>query len=169
MAPMKAIIPIQKGSFQGVKRLSVIIPALNEERNIEECIESLLRQPAVSQILVADGGSSDHTYIKAAGLGATVISCQQGRGKQIAEAVKMVDGDVVLILHADCRLLPGTSLRVINSLNLRPDAAGGAMRMEFEKSGGGKRSSSFSTICVHSLQVSLSEIRRSFFEHQPSP
>lgn len=139
MATGEAGVSMQKRSFHGVQRLSVIIPTLNEEGNIGDCIESVMRQPAVSQILVADGGSLDHTCREAAGLSATVISCERGRGRQIAEAVKKVDGDVILILHADCRLLPGASRRVIHSLNHRPYAAGGAMRMEFERPGGKKK------------------------------
>ena len=130
---------VQKRSFHGVKCLSVIIPTLNEAGNIGRCIASVMRQPAVSQILVADGGSLDHTRREASALGATVISCERGRGKQISEAVKKVDGDVVLILHADCRLLPGAARRVVYSLNCRPSAAGGAMRMAFERPGGKKK------------------------------
>jgi glycosyltransferase involved in cell wall biosynthesis len=134
---------MKKRPFHEVQRLCVIIPTLNEEGNIGDCIKSVMRQPAVSQILVADGGSVDQTCRKAAWLGAMVISCERGRGRQIAEAVKKVDGDVILILHADCRLLPGACRRVMQSLNRRPYAAGGAMRMEFKRPGGGKRIISF--------------------------
>ncbi|MBW1819093.1 MAG: TIGR04283 family arsenosugar biosynthesis glycosyltransferase [Deltaproteobacteria bacterium] len=134
---------MQKRSFDRIRRVSVIIPTLNEERNIGDCIASVAGQPAVSQVIVADGGSTDHTLREAAKLGATVISCERGRGIQIAEAAKQVEGDAILILHADSRLLPGTARRVMHFLNRHPYAAGGAMLMAFERTGWKKKTIAF--------------------------
>jgi glycosyltransferase involved in cell wall biosynthesis len=45
-----------------VPNVSIIIPAHNEERHIEKCIESLLAQDYRDiEIIVVDNGSSDNT------------------------------------------------------------------------------------------------------------
>jgi glycosyltransferase involved in cell wall biosynthesis len=45
-----------------VPNISIIIPAHNEERHIEKCIESLLAQEYRDiEIIVVDNGSSDNT------------------------------------------------------------------------------------------------------------
>ena len=41
-------------------KITVNIPVLNEERNIEECIKSI-RQSGIKKIIVIDGGSEDKT------------------------------------------------------------------------------------------------------------
>lgn len=42
-------------------KLSVVIPEINEERNIGPCLESLENQTVKPEILVVDGGSTDRT------------------------------------------------------------------------------------------------------------
>ena len=41
--------------------LSVVVPALNEERTIEEVIDRLLSLPFSTQIIVVNDGSTDST------------------------------------------------------------------------------------------------------------
>jgi len=44
------------------KRVSIVLPVLNEVRRIERCLDSLITQPEeVTEILVVDGGSTDGT------------------------------------------------------------------------------------------------------------
>jgi cellulose synthase/poly-beta-1,6-N-acetylglucosamine synthase-like glycosyltransferase len=46
--------------------VSVIVPAHNEERNIERCIEAILEAPYTpKQVIVVDDGSTDTTYARA--------------------------------------------------------------------------------------------------------
>lgn len=51
-----------------VSEILVVVPALNEERHIVECLESLLRDDPGLAVVVADGGSTDRTRDLAAGL-----------------------------------------------------------------------------------------------------
>ena len=53
------------------KKLSVIIPTLNEGERIEGTIRSVLK--FVSEVIVVDGGSSDQTIFLARKTGAEVI------------------------------------------------------------------------------------------------
>ena len=121
--------------FREVQSVSVVIPVLNESGRIRPCIESLRREPEVSQVIVADGGSTDDTIAVAESLGAKVVSAEKGRGCQIRAGVDSTEGDAVLVLHADCRLREGTARRVVETLNRKPSCAGGSLGMSFDRAG----------------------------------
>jgi rSAM/selenodomain-associated transferase 2 len=59
------------------------------------------------EIVVADGGSTDDTRVRAAAAGARVIDAPRGRGAQLAAGAAATTGDWLLFLHADTRLAPG--------------------------------------------------------------
>ncbi len=85
------------------EKISVVIPAYNEEKCISKAIHSALQGFAV-EVLVADGGSTDDTRHKALELGARVFLCPEehrGRARQMNFAAKHAQGSIVLFLHAD--------------------------------------------------------------------
>lgn len=89
-------------TFSHIKHdISVIIPALNEEKNIKKCIESVKRFNPL-EIIVVDGGSSDKTREYAKQAGALVVNSKRGRGLQMNIGASLARGDVLLFLHADC-------------------------------------------------------------------
>jgi len=115
------------------EKLSVIVPVLNEENSIGPCLDSLMAQDYPCEIIVVDGGSSDHTRQRASRYpGAAVISSKPGRGRQIAAGVARASGDILLVLHADGRLKAGSLPRMIDLLRARPDAAGGSMAATYD-------------------------------------
>lgn len=84
--------------------ISVVIPTLNEQQSIGECISSAKEAGAI-EIIVSDGGSSDGTIDVAMRSGAThVIRSVPGRGQQLNAGALFAKGEVVLFLHADNRL-----------------------------------------------------------------
>ena len=123
--------------FPGVGSVSVIIPALNEKENIEACIRSIKEQKVEKlEIIVADGGSSDGTLELLKKINnIKLVSSKRGRGIQIATGIKDALNDVVLIIHADSRLLPNSVERMLNMLNSRPQAIGGCFGQSYEKAG----------------------------------
>jgi succinoglycan biosynthesis protein ExoA len=90
------------------KRLVVVIPALNEEVYIENCINSLLPQiPSNGKIIVADGGSVDRTRLLVEALTKSNSNVQliDNPRKNQAAAVNIVANGVAaeasLLIRAD--------------------------------------------------------------------
>ncbi len=82
-------------------RVSVVIPALNEERGIAEVIPAIPQ--FVTEIIVVDNGSSDQTASVARSFGAQVIfEKKKGYGIACQAGLRAVkDPDVVVFLDAD--------------------------------------------------------------------
>jgi len=88
-------------------KISVIVPALNEEGSIQRSIRSIKSNQCTKcklEVIVVDGGSSDNTVKEARSMGAKVISVERGRGIQQDEGSKTASGDFLLFLHADSEL-----------------------------------------------------------------
>ena len=107
--------------------LSIVIPTLNEAGSIEKTIEAA--KTPDSEIIVADGGSSDGTVAVARSRGADVISAPTGRARQQNAGAESARGRVLLFLHADTRLPKGYGDQVFDSL-LCPDTIAGAFRFK---------------------------------------
>ena len=116
--------------------VSVVVPVLNEIENIGACIDSIEKsdpgRTVLREIVVSDGGSSDGTMEVANRPGSVAVRSEKGRGVQVETALEHVSGDVVVVLHADCRLKPGSLGAVVDALAKRPDSPGGAFSMSFE-------------------------------------
>lgn len=82
--------------------LSVVIPALNEERQLARTISAAACTDA--QIIVADGGSMDRSVAIARSMGAEIISGPPGRAGQQNRGAAAARGQALLFLHADTRL-----------------------------------------------------------------
>ncbi len=89
-------------------RISIIIPALNEEHTIAEVVRSLASTLAVGsfigEILVVDNGSTDETATRAAEAGATVIHApRRGYGRACASGILGADpaSSVFVFLDGD--------------------------------------------------------------------
>ncbi len=89
--------------------ISIIIPTLNEEQNIASLLESLRSNGESNsenyEIIIVDGGSSDRTA-EQCGAADKFIQSPPGRATQQNAGVKESQGDILLFLHADCRLEP---------------------------------------------------------------
>jgi rSAM/selenodomain-associated transferase 2/rSAM/selenodomain-associated transferase 1 len=105
-------------------RISVIIPALNEAPVILPTVEAA-QQGQPHQILVVDGGSSDATIALARNVGASVLTSQPGRARQMNAGAAAATGNLLLFLHADT-LLPAAWPQVIFDMLRLPNVVAGA-------------------------------------------
>jgi len=107
-------------------RLSVIIPALNEEALVAGAVRSALEAGAL-EVVVVDGGSADATVAQATHAGARIVHAPAGRAAQMNTGAAEATGDVLLFLHADTTLPPDACDQVRRALADR-GAVGGAFR-----------------------------------------
>ncbi|HXG79089.1 MAG TPA: TIGR04283 family arsenosugar biosynthesis glycosyltransferase [Methyloceanibacter sp.] len=89
--------------------ISVIIPTLNAERTLADCLSALV--PAVvdgivQEAIVVDGGSTDATVAIAEAAGTHLLSAPTGRGLQLEVGAAHARGNWLLFLHADTVLEP---------------------------------------------------------------
>lgn len=85
-------------------KISAIIVALNEELLIQRIISELRKQDYTgeSEIILADGGSSDDTVFLAKQEGIFIsVAPTKGKSIQMNSASKMATGDVLFFVHAD--------------------------------------------------------------------
>jgi hypothetical protein len=111
----------------GSPRVSVIIPALNEEENLPHVLERL---PAgLHEVLLVDGGSSDRTVEVATRERPGIrVLAQAGRGKgdALQTGFAAVTGDIIVTLDADGSADPAEIPRFVDTLLAGSDFAKGS-------------------------------------------
>ncbi|MEV4003752.1 glycosyltransferase family 2 protein [Actinomadura sp. NPDC049753] len=91
------------------ERVSVVIPARDEESRLEGCLAPLLADPAVDEVIVVDDESRDGTARLAKRLGATVVPGAPlpdgwvGKQWALHQGVRAATGPIVVLLDADMR------------------------------------------------------------------
>lgn len=93
-------------------QLSIIIPVLNEEKQLPQCLQALPVRDDVELILI-DGGSSDNSLAIARQYNCITTTVLGGRAKQLQQGAHIAQGQSLLFLHADC-LLPSSFDILIN-------------------------------------------------------
>lgn len=105
------------------KRISIIIPALNEAGVIAKTIAALPKSEKL-EILVVDGGSSDDTAEIARKHGASVLFCAPSKAEQMNAGAEAARGDVLLFLHADTLLPEKFESKVLRAADRQGFCAG---------------------------------------------
>ena len=81
-------------------KISVVIPVINEADQLEQSVTRAW-QSGAHEVVVVDGGSTDSTQERAAGLNCILACSPPGRALQLNCGAKAASGDVLLFLHAD--------------------------------------------------------------------
>lgn len=102
--------------------LSVLMPALNEERTIGQVIDAVLASDVDLELVLVDDGSSDRTWeIMESKLGDDRVMAVQhevnrGKGAAIRTALQQARGSVVLIQDADLEYSPLEYARLLEPI-----------------------------------------------------
>jgi len=98
-----------RAADQSSAALSVVIPTLDCADTLPATLDAVAAGGArlVAEIVIADGGSRDHTLEIARARGARVLAGARGRGAQLAAGGAAARAPWLLFLHADTRLAPG--------------------------------------------------------------
>ena len=86
-------------------KLSIIIPTFNEADNIGKLINYLKKNDVnkLTEIIIADAGSTDNTSEIAIKDGAKVLLCPtKGRAAQMNYGASFAGSDILYFVHADC-------------------------------------------------------------------
>lgn len=97
-------------------RIAVVIPTLNEAVHLPRILADLTCD-IIADIIVTDGGSTDHTIQIAEAAGAEIITGPPGRGGQLRRGITAASVPWLLLLHADSTLHPGWQEAITTRLN----------------------------------------------------
>lgn len=87
--------------------ISVIIPALNEEKTVGQVVQLAVNTPGVNEVIVVDDKSLDNTVEEAKKAGATVItSTKLGKGASMKDGVLCAGNEILVFLDADITTYP---------------------------------------------------------------
>jgi glycosyltransferase involved in cell wall biosynthesis len=109
------MIRMEASKFKNPK-VSIIIPTLNEEKNIGNLLSSLKTQTFKNfETIIIDGGSSDKTIQKARGFNVrTVVRPGLKEFPSRNKGARIAHGEILLFTGADTTLLEKTLLMVVN-------------------------------------------------------
>jgi rSAM/selenodomain-associated transferase 2 len=112
--------------------ISVIIPTLNEEKNIANTLACVIGQQMECEILVVDGGSTDKTiHLARQYPGVKVLHSERGRAMQMNTGAQHATGNMLLFLHADTQL-PPLGLAAVYEAMLAPEVTAGCFYLTFD-------------------------------------
>jgi glycosyltransferase involved in cell wall biosynthesis len=131
-----AAVPLRQGAVDRLPRrdarlttpsVSVVIPALNEERNLPDVLARVPRD--VHELIVVDGRSSDETIAVVRRLwprALVLVQPGQGKGDALAHGFGAATGDVVVTVDADGSTDPAEIPRFVAALVAGADVAKGS-------------------------------------------
>ncbi len=84
------------------KKITLIIPAYNEEKSIKEVIDDYKSYKSFNEIIIIDNNSKDNTYKIAKDTNVKVIKeTKQGYGNALMRGFKEASGDIIFLTEAD--------------------------------------------------------------------
>jgi rSAM/selenodomain-associated transferase 2 len=118
-----------------VKKLSVIVPMLNEVRAIARTLDAIAAGAAGAEVLVevivVDGGSSDRSREEARPRCASLLVAHRGLARQMNAGAVAARGDALFFVHADTLVPPGFACDITAAL-ADPAVVGGRFDLRLD-------------------------------------
>lgn len=112
-------------------KYSLIVPCLNEEKFITECLRSIRKSFNSDEIILVDGGSSDKTLELAYQFNVRIIKSTGGRGVQMNIGAEEASGDIFIFVHADT-FIPDNARHLIENAFSNSDIKIATFRLGFD-------------------------------------
>jgi len=113
-------------SLPAVPRISIVVPARNEARNLEAVLPTL---PAVHEVILVDGDSVDDTVATARRVMPDIVvltETRRGKGAALARGFEAATGDVIVMFDADGSADAAEIPRFVDALLSGADVAKGS-------------------------------------------
>ncbi len=114
--------------------ITVIIPTFNEADVIEQTLAKIKsgdKQQLISEVIIADGGSTDGTQNKILPQNHLLLYCKQkGRAAQMNEAAALAKNEILFFLHADSWPSDNYSSQILAAI--KNGFASGCFRLAFD-------------------------------------
>jgi cellulose synthase/poly-beta-1,6-N-acetylglucosamine synthase-like glycosyltransferase len=126
-----------------VQKVSIVVPAYNEEENISRCIQAVMNQDfnGEKEIIIVNDGSTDKTGSVASLYPVKLLDLQRNSGKAQAlnRGLRNATGDIVIFSDADSEISKNAVSSLTRCLEENPDVAA-ACGTVYVKNGDGKHS-----------------------------
>lgn len=99
------------------KKISIIMPTLNEQFVIETSLIALQKFRSQAELILVDGGSKDNTLKLARPFVDRIIQTSAGRAIQMNAGAKIAQGEIYVFLHADTYLPENALTEIIHGIN----------------------------------------------------
>ena len=101
-----------------MKKISFVIPALNEGESIGSVVRQLVDEFPDAEILVVNDGSDDNTKDEAIKAGALVYShpYRMGNGASVKDGIRYCSGEIIVMMDADGQHKPEDAKRLLQQI-----------------------------------------------------
>ena len=126
-------------------KISIVLPAKNEEDNLDALLPKLLRSFGEQEIIVVDDGSSDATQDVCRKYGVKIIShpYSMGNGAAIKSGARAARGDILVFMDADGQHNPEDIQRLLDKFKDGYDMVVGARQIDTHASWGRRMANLF--------------------------
>lgn len=123
--------------MEPLSKVTVIIPAFNEEKNLGQVIKDIKNDEILDEIIVVDNASTDSTAQVAKQFGAKVVFCEnKGKGYAMEKGLKEAKNEIIVFLDADVKNYDKNVLGILANPIIKQEAD--FVKSTFNRKEGGK-------------------------------